>query len=302
MSLSPAVVDPSDGFRAYVAHIRTFPMLDAEEERRLAEAWRDRGDPAAGQMLVTSHLRLVAKIAVRYRGYGLPLADLVSEGNVGLMQALRHFDPGRGFRFATYAMWWIRAAIQDHVLRSWSLVRTGTTLAQRKLFFSLRRLKAQIAGADGAGEELPPTAVREVAARLKVREIDVVEMSRRLAGRDMSLNVPVAPDAETELQDMLAADDDGDPEALFGTFEELAWRRARLDAAMASALTERERHILAERRLRDRPARLDALAACYGLSRERIRQIEEQAIRKLRAALDSPVAERQRKGGVLATA
>jgi RNA polymerase sigma-32 factor len=261
----------------YLQEIRKFPMLQPEEEYMLAKRWREHGDPDAAQRLVTSHLRLVAKIAMGYRGYGLPLSELISEGNVGMMQAVKRFDPDQGFRLATYAMWWIRASIQEYILHSWSLVKMGTTAAQKKLFYNLRRLKRQLDVTEEG--ELAPGAAKKIADRLNVREADVVEMNRRMSGRDQSLNTPVAEDGDAEWQDWLE-EESANQESSLGEQEEIRVRRDLLQRAM-TGLTDRERHIIAERRLSDTPKTLDDLAREYGITRERVRQIEQAAVLKL---------------------
>jgi RNA polymerase sigma-32 factor len=265
----------------YLEQARHFPMLDAEEERRLAERWKNERDEAAARQLLGSHLRLVVKIARGYGGYGLPLGELIGEGNVGLMQALEKFEPERGFRFATYAMWWIRAAIQEYVLHNRSLVKMGTTAAQKKLFFNLGRLKREL-GEFGEGD-LAPDTVASIADELEVSEDEVVEMNRRLAGRDQSLTAPMRADGDAEWQDLLV-DEDQDQESTVADASELAWRRDLLAEGMQS-LTERERHILTERRLRDEPMTLEGLSSVYKVSRERVRQIEARAFEKLQKAM-----------------
>jgi RNA polymerase sigma-32 factor len=265
----------------YLQEIRKFPMLQPEEEYMLAKRWREHGDPDAAQRLVTSHLRLVAKIAMGYRGYGLPLSELISEGNVGMMQAVKRFDPDRGFRLATYAMWWIRASIQEYILHSWSLVKMGTTAAQKKLFFNLRKLKGQLQAIDEG--DLSPEHVKKIATELGVAEADVVSMNRRLAAPDHSLNAPLRSDGEGEWQDWLV-DEDEDQETTLGERQELGLRRDLLRSAM-SHLTERERDILIERRLREVPTTLEDLSQKYGISRERVRQIEVRAFEKLQKSI-----------------
>jgi RNA polymerase sigma-32 factor len=268
--------------------VARYPLLDVEAERALAERWRDHQDEAAARQLIGSHLRLVVKIARGFRGYGLPFNDLIAEGNVGLVQALAKFDPERGFRFATYAMWWIRAAIQEFVLHNRSLVKMGTTAAQKKLFFNLRRLKSQL-GEIGEGD-LPPAAVVKIAEELGVTEDDVVQMNRRLAASDHSLAAPVSADGDREWQDTLVADDD-DQETVLAEASELAWRRGLLAEGL-QVLNERERHILAERRLKDEPKTLEDLSQIYGVSRERVRQIEARAFEKLSQAMLAVAANR----------
>ncbi|HEV2676649.1 MAG TPA: RNA polymerase sigma factor RpoH [Aliidongia sp.] len=267
----------------YLQEIRKFPMLEPEQEFMLAKRWQEHEDPAAAQTLVTSHLRLVAKIAMGYRGYGLPLSELVSEGNVGMMQAVKRFDPDRGFRLATYAMWWIRAAIQEYILHSWSLVKMGTTAAQKKLFFNLRKLKGQLQAIEDG--DLPPEIVTTIATKLEVPESDVVNMNRRLASPDHSLNAPLRVDGEGEWQDWLV-DQEESQEAKLGDRQELGLRRDLLKNAMKT-LNDRERHILTERRLRDEPVTLEDLSRKYNISRERVRQIEVRAFEKLQKAIKS---------------
>ncbi|MFD2173308.1 RNA polymerase sigma factor RpoH [Rhodobacter lacus] len=282
---------PEQGLNRYLQEIRKFPLLEPEEEYMLAKAWVDHQDPQAAHRLVTSHLRLAAKIAMGYRGYGLPQAEVISEANVGLMQAVKRFDPERGFRLATYAMWWIRAAIQEYILRSWSLVKLGTTSAQKKLFFNLRKAKSKI----GALEEgdLRPDAVAQIAKDLNVSEDDVVEMNRRLAGSDASLNAQVGSadgDSATQWQDWLE-DETADQAEAYAEADELEARRAMLIAAM-DVLNERERDILMARRLRDEPVTLEELSGQYEVSRERIRQIEVRAFEKLQSRMKALAKEK----------
>ncbi len=266
----------------YLAEIRKFPMLEASEEFMLAKRWREHEDPDAAHRMVTSHLRLVAKIAMGYRGYGLPLSELISEGNVGMMQAVKRFDPDKGFRLATYAMWWIRAAIQEYILHSWSLVKIGTTAAQKKLFFNLRRVKGQIKAIEDG--DLSPENVKEIATRLDVSENDVVDMNRRLASPDHSLNAPVRNDGEGgEWQEWLV-DDTESHETRLGESQELGKRQRMLAKAMQT-LNPRERRILIERRLKDEPATLDDLSREFNISRERVRQIEVRAFEKIQRAI-----------------
>ncbi len=285
-------VAPEGNLSRYLQEIRKFPMLAPEEELELSRRWRDTGDHAAAHKLVTSHLRLVAKIAMGYRGYGLPVGELISEGNVGMMQAVKRFDPDRGFRLATYAMWWIRAAIQEYILHSWSLVKMGTTAAQKKLFFNLRRLKGQMQAIEDG--DLQPEQVAKIARMLDVPEQDVVSMNRRLAAPDNSLNAPVRADSEGEWQDWLV-DDAESQEAVLADQQELTGRRALLSSALKT-LNERERHILIERRLKDNPTTLEELSQQYNISRERVRQIEVRAFEKLQKAMKVQVAERRRDG------
>jgi RNA polymerase sigma-32 factor len=278
----PSVVTGAGGLSRYLEEIRKFPMLEPDEEYMLAKRWQQHEDSEAAHKLVTSHLRLVTRIAMGYRGYGLPIGEVISEGNVGLMQAVKRFDPDKGFRLATYAMWWIRASIQEYILRSWSLVKMGTTAAQKKLFFNLRRMKGQIKALEDG--DLKPDQVTHIATKLGVPEDDVISMNRRLAG-DASLNAPVrAADAESgEWQDWLV-DETPDQEERLAESEELSRRKSYLANAM-SGLNERERRIFEARRLADEPATLEDLSAEFGVSRERIRQIEVRAFEKVQAAV-----------------
>ena len=276
-------VAPEGNLSRYLQEIRKFPMLSPEEELSLSKRWRDHQDMEAAHKLVTSHLRLVAKIAMGYRGYGLPVGELISEGNVGMMQAVKRFDPDRGFRLATYAMWWIRAAIQEYILHSWSLVKMGTTAAQKKLFFNLRKLKGQLQAIEDG--DLPPEIVTTIATKLEVPESDVVNMNRRLASPDHSLNAPLRVDGEGEWQDWLV-DQEESQEAKLGDRQELGLRRDLLKNAMKT-LNDRERHILTERRLRDEPVTLEDLSRKYNISRERVRQIEVRAFEKLQKSIKS---------------
>ena len=269
----------------YLQEIRKFPMLQPEEEYMLAKRWKEHEDSQAAQKLVTSHLRLVAKIAMGYRGYGLPLSELISEGNVGMMQAVKRFDPERGFRLATYAMWWIRAAIQEYILHSWSLVKMGTTAAQKKLFFNLRKLKGQLQAIEEG--DLSPENVKKIATALSVPEEDVVQMNRRLASPDHSLNAPLRAEGEGEWQDWLV-DESESQETRLGDQQELHKRRRLLADAMKQ-LNDRERFILTERRLKDNPSTLEDLSQQYGISRERVRQIEVRAFEKLQKAIRNAV-------------
>ena len=288
-------VAPEGNLSRYLQEIRKFPMLTAEEENSLSRRWRDHEDLEAAHKLVTSHLRLVAKIAMGYRGYGLPVGELISEGNVGMMQAVKRFDPDRGFRLATYAMWWIRAAIQEYILHSWSLVKMGTTAAQKKLFFNLRRLKGQMQAIDDG--DLQPEQVAKIAHALDVPEADVVSMNRRLTAPDHSLNAPVRADSEGEWQDWLV-DDSDTQETELAEREELTGRKKLLNGALKS-LNDRERHILIERRLKDNPTTLEDLSQQYGISRERVRQIEVRAFEKLQKAMHTQVAEQRRAAAAL---
>ncbi len=289
-------VAPEGNLTRYLQEIRKFPMLTPEEELSLSKAWRDDEDMESAHKLVTSHLRLVAKIAMGYRGYGLPVGELISEGNVGMMQAVKRFDPDRGFRLATYAMWWIRAAIQEYILHSWSLVKMGTTAAQKKLFFNLRRLKGQMQAIEDG--DLQPEQVARIAHVLDVPEQDVVSMNRRLTAPDHSLNAPVRADSEGEWQDWLVDDAESQEDTL-AEHEEFSGRKALLNGALKS-LNERERHILIERRLKDEPTTLEELSQQYGISRERVRQIEVRAFEKLQKAMHTQVAERRRAAASLA--
>ena len=280
------------GLSRYLAEIRTFPMLELEEEYMLAKRWREHEDSDAAHRLVTSHLRLVAKIAMGYRGYGLPVNEIVSEGNVGLMQAVKRFDPERGFRLATYAMWWIRASIQEYILRSWSLVKIGTTAAQKKLFFNLRKAKGHIKAIEDG--DLRPEQVKIIATKLGVTEEEVISMNRRLAAPDHSLNAPMRADSEGEWQDWLV-DETPNQETILADREQKDDRSELLAEGM-KALNERERHILTERRLKEEPATLEDLSKEYDISRERVRQIEVRAFEKLQRAIRD-AAKLQRVGG-----
>ena len=284
-----SVMSPDGGLSRYLAEIRRFPMLTKDEEFMLAKRWQEHEDPEAAHKLVTSHLRLVAKIAMGYRGYGLPIGEVISEGNVGLMQAVKKFDPDRGFRLATYAMWWIRASIQEYILRSWSLVKMGTTAAQKKLFFNLRKAKSEISALEEG--DMHPDQVRQIATKLGVLDEEVISMNRRLSGPDASLNAPLRSDSESEWQDWLADDVAVSQETQVAESEERGIRMALLEEAMTE-LTDRERHILTERRLKDDPTTLEELAAQYGVSRERVRQIEVRAFEKLQKAMRSAAEER----------
>ena len=269
------------GLTRYLEEIRQFPMLEPQQEYMLAKSWREHGDRDSAHQLVTSHLRLVARIAMGYRGYGLPIGEVISEGNVGLMQAVKRFDPDRGFRLATYAMWWIRAAIQEYILRSWSLVKMGTTAAQKKLFFNLRKIKGQLKALEEG--DLRPDQVKRIATQLGVSEEDVVSMNRRLAG-DSSLNAPVRNDAESgEWQDWLV-DDTMDQETALAESEERDNRRGMLNDAL-KGLNARERRVFEARRLAEDPLTLEELSAEFGVSRERIRQIEVRAFEKVQKAV-----------------
>jgi len=284
----PTIASESNLSR-YLQEIRKFPMLEPEQEYMLAKRWREHGDSDAAHQLVTSHLRLVAKIAMGYRGYGLPVSELISEGNVGMMQAVKRFEPDRGFRLATYAMWWIRAAIQEYILHCWSLVKMGTTAAQKKLFFNLRKLKGQLQAIEEG--DLSPENVKKIATELSVSEEDVINMNRRLAAPDHSLNAPLRVDGDGEWQDWLVDETDSQEIAL-AERQELTKRRKLLTHAMKS-LNSRERHILTERRLKDEPTTLEDLSREYGISRERVRQIEVRAFEKLQKAIRSAALEQR---------
>jgi RNA polymerase sigma-32 factor len=277
------------GLSRYLEEIRQFPMLEPQEEYMLAKRWREHDDRDAAHKLVTSHLRLVARIAMGYRGYGLPIGEVISEGNVGLMQAVKRFDPDKGFRLATYAMWWIRAAIQEYILRSWSLVKMGTTASQKKLFFNLRKVKGQLKALDEG--DLHPDNVKQISTRLGVAEEDVVSMNRRLAG-DSSLNAPMRADSESgEWMDWLV-DEHSNQETQLGESQELEQRRELLKSAMKT-LNEREKRIFLARRLADEPMTLEELSSEFGVSRERIRQIEVRAFEKVQKAVQKAAAESQ---------
>ena len=285
-----AVMSPEQGLSRYLTEIRKFPMLAKDEEFMLAKRWTEHQDPEAAHKLVTSHLRLVAKIAMGYRGYGLPIGEVISEGNVGLMQAVKKFDPDKGFRLATYAMWWIRASIQEYILRSWSLVKMGTTAAQKKLFFNLRKAKSQISAFEEG--DLHPEHVEQIATKLGVTEEEVISMNRRMGGGgDASLNAPLRSDGESEWQDWLADDDAVSQETVLAESEEHSLRMELLQEAMQE-LSERERHILTQRRLIDDPLTLEELAGQYGVSRERVRQIEVRAFEKLQKAMQAAAVDR----------
>jgi RNA polymerase sigma-32 factor len=276
----PSIAAGEGGLQRYLQQIRQFPMLQPDEEYMLAKRWREHNDSEAAHRLVTSHLRLVAKIAMGYRGYGLPISEIISEGNVGLMQAVKRFEPDKGFRLATYAMWWIKAAIQEFILRSWSLVKMGTTASQKKLFFNLRKVKGQIQAIEEG--DLRPDQVTEIATRLGVPEVDVISMNRRLSG-DTSLNAPVRAESEGEWQDWLV-DETEDQETALVESEELSMRAKLLDKAL-DKLNERERRVFEARRLRDEPLTLEELSQEFSVSRERIRQIEVRAFEKIQKAV-----------------
>ena len=273
----------------YLQQIKKFPMLTEKQEINLANKWRDEGDTSAAHQLVTSHLRLVAKIAMGYRGYGLPVTELISEGNIGLMQAVKKYDPDKGFRLATYAMWWIRAAIQEYVLKSWSLVKIGTTAAQKKLFFNLKKLKNQLS--DYSDGNLKPHQVKEIADRLNVSEKEVSEMEGRMSGNDYSLNAVVSAEGEEEWQDWLV-DEDADHEIKIAENEEISKRKELLSKAI-NILNDREKNIIKDRKLSEDPKTLDELSKEYKISRERIRQIEERAFQKLQMEMLNLAKERK---------
>ena len=288
MNALPALeISPQQNLSRYLQEIRKFPMLTLVEEQQLSQRWAKKGDEAAADRMVTSHLRLVAKIAMGYRGYGLPVAELISEGNVGMMQAVQRFDPDKGFRLSTYAMWWIRAAIQEYILHSWSMVKMGTTAAQKKLFFNLRRIKGQMEAYEEG--DLSPEQVEQISTRLGVAEHEVVNMNRRLGGPDSSLNAPVRIDGDGEWQDWLEDERDTQEDRL-GEFQELIRRRQLLAGAM-KGLSERERTILTERRLKESPATLENLSQSFGISRERVRQIEVRAFEKLQKSVKNVMIE-----------
>ncbi len=280
---APALT-PEGSLSRYLAEIRRFPMLEKDEEYMLAKRFAEHQDPDAAHRLVTSHLRLVAKIAMGYRGYGLPIGEVISEGNVGLMQAVKRFDPDKGFRLATYAMWWIKASIQEYILRSWSLVKIGTTAAQKKLFFNLRKIKGQIDAIDDG--DLKPDQVKLIADKLGVEQTEVVEMNRRMSGGEASLNAPLGNGEDTggEWQDWLVDENAVNAEQKLAKEGEFDLRLSLLERAMET-LNERERHIIAERRLKDEPATLEDLSKEFGVSRERVRQIEARAFEKLQQAM-----------------
>ena len=283
----PALASLEGGLSRYLDEIRRFPMLQPQEEYMLAKRWREHEDPAAAEKLVTSHLRLVAKIAMGYRGYGLPISEVISEGNVGLMQAVKRFEPEKGFRLATYAMWWIKAAIQEYILRSWSLVKMGTTANQKRLFFNLRRVKSQIHALDEG--DLHPDQVKTIATKLGVTENDVISMNRRLGG-DASLNAPVRSDEEgAEWQDWLV-DHSDDQETQLADRQELDGRKALLASAL-DVLNDRERRIFEARRLAEDPITLEDLSTEFGISRERVRQIEVRAFEKVQEAVKKGAAK-----------
>ena len=285
MAAALPMISGESGLSRYLAEIKRFPMLEPQDEYMLAKSWREHGDRDAAHKLVTSHLRLVAKIAMGYRGYGLPIGEVISEGNVGLMQAVKRFEPEKGFKLATYAMWWIRASIQEYILRSWSLVKMGTTASQKKLFFNLRKAKSKISAFEEG--DLKPDQVALIATRLGVPEQDVIDMNRRLGG-DASLNAPLREEGEGEWQDWLV-DENSSQEAVLADREESDVRLGALKNAL-SVLNERERRIFEARRLADEPVTLEDLSTEFGVSRERVRQIEVRAFEKVQAAVKAGVA------------
>ncbi|MAJ93675.1 MAG: RNA polymerase sigma factor RpoH [Rhodospirillaceae bacterium TMED63] len=282
-------LNPDSNLARYLQDIRKFPLLEPEEEYMLAKRWKEHEDQEAAAKMVNSHLRLVAKIAMGYRGYGLPLGEIISEGNVGLMQAVKRFEPEKGFRLATYAMWWIRASIQEYILRSWSLVKIGTTAAQKKLFFNLRRMKGEIKALEEG--DLKKENLEKIATTLDVSEEEVINMNRRMSGPDSSLNAPLRADSEGEWQDWLV-DDSDNQETILADQEEMNERRKMLLEAM-NVLNERERKVLAARRLEEDPQTLEELSQEYGISRERVRQIEVRAFEKLQKAMKSAAMNNQ---------
>ena len=286
MAAALPMIAGESGLARYLSEIRRFPMLEPQTEYMLAKRWREHHDPDAAHKLVTSHLRLVAKIAMGYRGYGLPIGEVISEGNVGLMQAVKRFEPEKGFRLATYAMWWIRASIQEYILRSWSLVKMGTTASQKKLFFNLRKAKSQISALEDG--DLRPEHVEKIATKLGVSKQDVVDMNRRLGG-DASLNAPLREEGEGEWQDWLV-DDSASAENILVDREESDNRLGALRAAL-SVLNDRERRIFEARRLVDDPVTLEDLSSEFGISRERVRQIEVRAFEKVQAAVKAGMAK-----------
>ena len=277
------VLSSEGNLAIYLQEIKKFPILTAEEEYMLAKRYKEHGDTKAAHKLVTSHLRLVAKIAMGYRGYGLPVTDLISEGNVGIMQAVKKFDPEKGFRLATYAMWWIRAQIQEYVLHSWSLVKIGTTAAQKKLFFNLKKLKNQLSSIDSG--DLSPENAREIATRLNVKEAEVLDMNNRLFSGDQSLNVRIGEEGEAEWQDMLV-DSNDTQDRILEKSNEFSFRKKIFEKAL-NVLNEREREILSLRKLRDKPIKLEELSKRYKISRERVRQIEEKAFEKVQKQISN---------------
>jgi len=297
MAAALPMISGESGLSRYLAEIKRFPMLEPQQEYMLAKRWREHGDRDAAHKLVTSHLRLVAKISMGYRGYGLPIGEVISEGNVGLMQAVKRFEPEKGFKLATYAMWWIRASIQEYILRSWSLVKMGTTASQKKLFFNLRKAKSKISAFEEG--DLRPEHVAKIATRLGVPEQDVIDMNRRLGG-DASLNAPLREEGEGEWQDWLV-DDSASQEAVLAEREESDVRLGALKNALR-VLNDRERRIFEARRLADDPVTLEELSTEFGVSRERVRQIEVRAFEKVQAAVRAGVALAQIPGKSAASA
>ena len=275
-NMIPAISNEGN-LSSYMRQIKKFPLLEVKNEYMLAKAWKDQGDVKAAHKLVTSHLRLVAKIASGYRGYGLPLSDLISEGNIGMMHAVKRFEPEKGFRLATYAMWWIKASIQEYILRSWSLVKIGTTAAQKKLFFNLKKIKSKISALDES--DLTPEQVDKISTELSVPKKEVISMNRRISGSDYSLNAPLTKDGEGEWQDWLE-DDTQNQEASFAETEEYLLKKNIMNDAL-NVLSDREKDIICERQLNENPLTLEDLSLRYGVSRERIRQIESKAFEKL---------------------
>ncbi|MCR9256380.1 MAG: RNA polymerase sigma factor RpoH [Alphaproteobacteria bacterium] len=286
-------ISPEGNLSRYLQEVRSFPMLTQEQEYMLARRWTEHGDVDAAHELVTSHLRLVAKIAMGYRGYGLPVAEMISEGNLGLMHAVKRFDPEKGFRLATYAMWWIRAAIQEYILHSWSLVKMGTTAAQKKLFFNLRKLKGKLSAIEEG--DMSPENVTKIATALSVSENDVIQMNRRLAAPDHSLNAPLRVDSEGEWQDWLVDETAESQETVLAESQEFGKRKKMLAKAMET-LNDRERRILTERRLTEDPMTLEDLSQEYGISRERVRQIEVRAFEKLQRSIKNQAIEENLAG------
>ncbi len=281
MSLNVPALSSDDGLGRYLQEIRRFPVLDVEEEYMLSERFREHGDIEAAHKLVTSHLRLVAKIAMGYRNYGLSMADLIAEGNIGLMRAVKKFEPERGFRLSTYAIWWIKASLHEHLLNSWSIVKIGGQTAQKKLFFGLRRLKSRLGILESG--DMTTDQVSEIARQMSVKEGEVIAMNQRMNSRDSSLNAPVLDEGGDEVQDFLV-DDSDNQEVLLSKAEETAYGNKLLETGMA-VLNDRERHIIQQRFLRDDPMTLESLGVHYGISRERVRQIETRAFQKLQAAV-----------------
>lgn len=277
----PVTISPQDGLRRYLQEIAKFPMLEPKEEVDLSKRWRDQGDMEAAHRLVTSHLRLVAKIAFKYRGYGLPMGELIAEGNIGMMQAVKRFDPDKGFRLATYAIWWIKASIQEYILRSWSMVKIGSSAAQKRLFFNLRKIKQKIGAMNERG--LTNEQIDDIARILDVSQEDVVDMDQRMSGHDVYLNSAVSADSEDEKIDFLVEPEESQ-EVRLANHEEMTGKQAKLQQALM-LLSERERDILERRRLKDEPDTLEELSQIYNISRERVRQIEVRAFEKLQKAM-----------------